>query len=221
MQWQTPAVAVPLISPPSSLAPLPLIHPSSTLVTALSAACSTVDAGPAWGPDGQKHREKEYKKNKRERERGRFWGVSQACQLEANNRRDPFLWTLIRPVNVFSSPATVSVQREPAGETLLSQCCQFTPTRLQRDGKMRGKRQRQEGRGTTTAAAWCLARKHGRVRSTQWQTRREPSSRPGRLTAAHCVSDYWNQINKCHSCKELLRDSNLSQELQEKLHRIY
>lgn len=52
VQWQTPAVAVPLISPSSFLPPSLHCLSSSRLVTVLSAACSAVYTRPAWGPGG-------------------------------------------------------------------------------------------------------------------------------------------------------------------------
>ena len=117
---------------------------------------------------------------------------------EANNRRDPFLWTLIRPVNVFSSPATVSVQRQPAAETLLSQCCQFTRhdcRETERWEEERGRERKREERRRQQPGVLP-----GNTTGFDPPSDRRDVSRPGRLTAAHCASDYWNQINKCHSC---------------------
>lgn len=69
-----------LVPLPPSLPPLLLILPSSTLVIMLSAACSTVDTGPAWGPDGWQGWRERQKEGIQKKER--FWGVSQACQLK-------------------------------------------------------------------------------------------------------------------------------------------
>lgn len=148
VQWQTPAVAVPLISPSSFLPPSLHCLSSSRLVTVLSAACSAVYTRPAWGPGGWRGRHKEGMQKK---QKGRFWGASQACRLAANNTRDQFLWTLMSSFSCHTKKTSVGPIHSPDTE-----------------------RQKEKGRGRKSNSygsnlVSCQETRQGSIH--QWQTR--------------------------------------------------
>lgn len=108
------------------------------------------------------------------------------------------------------SPATVWVQRKPGAERLLSESIQPIQQQKDRERKERGRMSNSYG----SILVSCQETRQGSTH--QWQTRHERGSRLGRLTAAHYVSDYEDQIHKYQSCKKLVWDQNVSVGLQEK-----
>lgn len=136
-------MAVPLISPSSSLPPSLHCLSSSRLVTVLSAACSAVYTRPAWGPGGWRGRHKEGMQKKK---KGDFEVQARLVVLQQTIQEINFY-----ELQCLLSPAT---QRKPPSVQSIHP--------IQRDRKRKG----EEGRVTAMAATWCPARRHGRVRST-------------------------------------------------------
>ena len=160
LQCQTPAAAVLVISPSTSLPPPLLILPSSTLVTELSAARSTEDRWTSLGSGGMEGMDERKRDGRKEgRKRKQYLKVWVRVVSGSKQQRRSFS-TNSNPVNVFFLLLPHSEYREkPAAERLRS--LNLTAVRQR---QIKETERGENGSVTASAATLCFTRKPDRVR---------------------------------------------------------